>query len=100
MVILGLLLLGVGVIAILAGVFTSDAGASGNVALFGIDMSPMTVFLVGVGAGACVLFGLSVLRLGTKRELRTRREHRELAKLSEKLDRVESERRSDDDDSN
>ncbi len=99
MVILGLLLLGVGAIAILAGVFTSDVGASGNVALLGIDMSPMVLFLVGVGAGASVLFGMSGLRIGTRRELRARREHRELARLSEKLDRVESERRSDEDSS-
>lgn len=97
MVILGLLLLGVGAAAILAGFFTSEAGTSGNVELLGLDMSPTTLFLVGVAAGAFVLWGFTILKIGTKRELRVRREHRELSKLSEKLDRVESERRADDD---
>jgi hypothetical protein len=96
MVILGLLLLGVGAIAILAGVFTSDA--PGDVTLLGIDMSPTALFIVGVVAGACVLWGFSVLKYGTKRELRVRREHRELSKLSQKLDQVESERGRDDED--
>jgi len=97
MVILGLLLLGVGAVTILAGVFTSDVDAAGKVSLLGIDLSPMALFLVGVAAGAFVLWGFTILKYGTKRELRARREHKELSKLSEKLDRVESERRADDD---
>ena len=99
MVILGLLLLGVGVIAILAGVFTSDVDASGQVTLLGIDLTPTALFVIGVIAGAFVLWGITLLKIGTKREIRMRREHRELSRLSEKLDRVESERRADGDDS-
>ena len=99
MVILGLLLLGVGLIAILAGVFTSDVDAAGQVSLLGIDLTPTSLFVIGVIAGAFVLWGFTVLKIGTKRELRMRREHRELSKLSDELDRVESERRADGDDS-
>ncbi|MGD9958538.1 hypothetical protein [Nocardioides sp.] len=97
MVILGLLLLGVGALAIVAGVFTSDTDAAGKASLLGIDLSPMALFLVGVAAGVCVLWGFSILKIGTKREMRARREHKKLSELSEKLDRVEAERRSDDD---
>ncbi|CUR60554.1 conserved exported hypothetical protein [metagenome] len=96
MVILGLLLLGIGVVAILAGVFTTDVDAAGQVTLLGVDVTPTSLFVIGVLAGAFVLWGLTVLKIGTKRELRMRREHRELSKLSEKLDRVESDRRADD----
>ena len=94
MVILGMLLLGIGIIAILAGVFVS----SGTAEFLGMDLSALTIFLVGVGAGAAVIWGFTIFKLGTKRELRQRREHKELSKLSEKLDKVETERRRDDDD--
>ncbi len=95
MVILGILLLGVGAIAILAAIFVSDGSAQ----LLGMDLSALTIFLVGVAAGAFVLWGFTILKYGTKRELRLRKEHRELSKLSEKLDRVEADRseRADED---
>ncbi len=93
MVILGMLLLGIGIIAILAAVFVS----SGTAEMLGMDLSSLTIFLIGVAAGAAVLWGFTILKLGTKRELRQRREHKELSRLSEKLDKVESERRKDDD---
>jgi hypothetical protein len=95
MVILGLLLLAVGVIVILAGIFTGQV-SGGHVELLDVKMSVPTVFVVGVAAGACVLWGFGILKYGTKRGLRQRREHRRLAELSEKLDRVEAERRGDD----
>ena len=47
MVILGMLLLGIGIIAILAGVFVS----SGTAEFLGMDLSALTIFLVGVGVG-------------------------------------------------
>jgi hypothetical protein len=87
MVILGLLLIVLGALAIVAAVFTNDGSAS----LLGIDMSVLTVFLVGVGAGAFILWGWSILKYGTKQELRQRRERKKLTELSEKLDRVQGE---------
>jgi hypothetical protein len=93
MVILGLLLIGVGAIAILSAVFVSDGSAE----LLGMDLTALAIFLVGVGAGAAVLWGYSILKYGTRRELKARRERRELNELSAKLDRAESERKRDDD---
>jgi hypothetical protein len=92
MVILGLLLIVVGAITILSAVFAS----SGTAELLGMDLSALQIFLVGVVAGAFVLWGFTILKYGTKRGLRQRREHRRLSDLSEKLDRVEAERRRDD----
>jgi len=93
MVILGLLLIGVGVVAILSAVFVSEGSAE----LLGLDLTALGIFLVGVGAGAALLWGYSILKYGTRRELKARRERKELNELSAKLDRVESERKKDDD---
>ena len=93
MVILGLLLIGAGVIAILSAVFVSE----GTVTYLGLDLSALGIFLVGVGAGVAVLWGYTILRFGTRRELKARRERKELNELSAKLDRAEAERKSDDD---
>ena len=93
MVILGLLLIGVGVIAILSAVFVSEGSAE----LLGLDLTALGIFLVGVGAGAAVLWGYSILRYGTRRELKARRERKQLNELSAKLERAESERKNDGD---
>lgn len=93
MVILGLLLIGAGVIAILSAVFVSE----GTVTYLGLDLSALGIFLVGVGAGVAVLWGYTILRFGTRRELKARRERKELNALSAKLDRAEAERKNDDD---
>jgi hypothetical protein len=92
MVVLGLLLIAAGVIAIVSAVFVSEGSAE----LLGIEMTALGIFLLGVGAGAATLWGFSLLKLGTRRELRARRERKELSELSKKLDQVESERRKDD----
>lgn len=91
MVILGLGLIGLGAIAILSAVFVSE----GTAELLGMDMSALAIFLVGVAAGAAILWGFTILKYGTKRELKQRRERRELNKLSEKLDQAEAERNED-----
>jgi hypothetical protein len=88
MVILGLLLIILGVIAILSAIFVS----TGTNQLLGIEMGSLSVFLVGVGAGAAVLWGYSILKWGTKRGLAHRKERKELGLLNEKLKRAESER--------
>ena len=91
MVILGLLLIILGAIAILSAIFVSE----GSGELLGIDMTSLEIFLVGVAAGAAVLWGYTILKWGTKRGLAHRRERKELTKLNEKLDRVEAEKRED-----
>lgn len=88
MVILGLLLIILGVIAILSAVFVSE----GTAELIGVDLSALAIFLVGVAAGAAVLWGYSILKWGTKRGLAHRRERKEISQLNEKLKRAESER--------
>ena len=91
MVILGLLLIIFGAIAILSAVFVSE----GSGELLGVEMSSLAIFLVGVAAGAAVLWGYTILKWGTKRGLAHRRERKELTKLNQKLDRVEAEKRED-----
>ena len=94
MVILGLLLIILGAIAILSAIFVSE----GSGELLGIDMSALGIFMVGVVAGALILWGISLLKWGTRRGLERRRERKELTRLNEKLDRVEAEQRRDDHD--
>ena len=97
MVVLGLLLIAVGVVIILAGVFTTEPRLGGAEVL-GIDVGPVTLFLLGVGAAAAVLWGFALFRFGTKRALQARRERKQLSELSEKLDRVQAEERHDNED--
>lgn len=92
MMFLGLLLIVVGAVVILAAVFVSE----GRGELLGVDMSTLAVFLLGVAAGAAVLWGFSMLKWGTRRGLARRRERKELTHLNQKLDRVEAERRAED----
>ena len=95
MVILGLGLLILGAIAILSAIFVSKDVPGGGGELLGFDVTTLQSFLVGVAAGAAVLWGFSILKWGTRRSLAHRRERKELTKLNEKLERVEAERRDD-----
>jgi hypothetical protein len=93
MVILGLLLIILGAIAVLSAVFVSEPGSGGE--LLGFDVTILGAFLVGVAAGAAILWGFSILKWGTRRGLAQRKERKELHKLSERIDRAEAERRDD-----
>ncbi|WP_322920862.1 hypothetical protein [Nocardioides renjunii] len=93
MVFLGLALIILGGIAILSAVFVSEPGSGGE--LLGFDVTTLESFLVGVAAGAAILWGFSILKWGTKRGLAHRKERKELHDLNRKLDRVETERRED-----
>jgi hypothetical protein len=88
MVILGLLLIILGVIAILSAIFVSE----GTNELLGMEMGSLAVFLVGVAAGASLLWGYSILKWGTKRGLAQRRERKEIGVLNERLKRADAER--------
>ncbi|PUA82829.1 hypothetical protein [Nocardioides currus] len=98
MVILGLLLIILGAIAVLSAVFVSEPGTGGE--LLGFDVTTIQSFLIGVAAGAAILWGFSILKWGTKRGIAQRKERKELNKLSERLDRAESERRAETPDEN
>jgi hypothetical protein len=94
MVVLGLLLMGLGVVAVVAALFTAE----GTVELLGTDISALTMFLAGLGAGLAILWGFGFSKWGTRRTLRHRRESRRLSELSEQLERRENERREDEQD--
>jgi len=90
MVILGLLLILLGALAIVAVVFDVD---SIRVELLGAEISAVALFLLGVASGVAILWGFGILKFGTKRSLRHRREQKE---LHEKLDRAEGDRKDED----
>ena len=89
MVILGLLLILLSVIAILSAVSASDGSAE----ILGFELTALTIFLVGVGAGAALLWGYSLLKYGMRRELRARRQRKELSEVSARLEKAEAERK-------
>ncbi|MEI2810234.1 MAG: hypothetical protein V9F00_08525 [Nocardioides sp.] len=96
MVLFGIFLMVIGALGIAAGVLLN----SGTVDFLGGEISAPAIFLVGVGSGAAVLWGFSILKYGTKRGLQHRRERKDLDELSRKLDKVEADRRQDDEDAN
>ena len=94
MVILGLGLMILGAIVIVAAAAFSEPGSGGDI--LGIDVTTFESFLVGVAAGAAILWGFAILKWGTRRSLAHRKERKELTRLNEKLERVEAESREDD----
>ncbi|QCX28776.1 hypothetical protein [Nocardioides jishulii] len=74
MVALGLVLIVVGLIAVLAALFVSEGSAE----LLGMDLTALTIFLVGLGAGICLLWGFVILKWGTRRSIAARKERHEL----------------------
>jgi hypothetical protein len=93
MVFLGLLLILLGALAIVAVVLDID---SIRVELLGAEISALALFLLGVGSGVAILWGFGILKFGTKRSLKHRREQKELAELNEKLERADAERKDED----
>ena len=94
MFILGLLLVAGGALLIVAAVFTAELTA-GQIELLGTEVGALTLFLLGVGAGVAVLWGLAISKFGAKRSLAKRREAKKIDELSEKLEHAEAERRRD-----
>jgi hypothetical protein len=90
MLALGLLLLVIGVLVLLAGIFT--AGDTGTASLVGVHLGATTVFLLGVFSAASILLGLWCVKYGTKRSIKHARDQRRLQHLSRKLDKIEAER--------
>ena len=94
MVVLGLILIGLGAVAILAALFTVEGS---NVELLGTDISAMALFFIGLGAGLAIVWGFGFTKWGTKRTLRQRRESKQLEELHEKLEKHEAAERRDPD---
>ncbi len=92
MVILGLVLIALGALAIVCGLFTSEVD-DGQLQFLGQDLSPVALFLIGVGAAVAIWWGLWILKSGSKRSWARRKEQKRLEELSTKLDSVEAERR-------
>ncbi len=98
MLILGLVLIAAGGLLIVAAIFTAETtGTGAALEILGTEVGAVTLFLLGLGAGIAVLWGLSVTKFGARRTLHQRREQNKLTALSEKLDKVEAERRGDHD---
>lgn len=95
MLILGLLLVLVGLLAILVALFGSG-GTNDTAEILGNDLTTLTIFFAGVVAGVAILWGFSIIKWGARRSIQRRRERQQLTELSEKLDRVEAERRDED----
>jgi membrane protein implicated in regulation of membrane protease activity len=94
MLLFGLILIVLGALAILAGVFGTGHDLDGATFL-GLNVPTQVVFFLGLFAGVAILGGLWIAKFGTKRELRHRRDQKRLRELSEKLDRVDAERNRD-----
>jgi len=97
MLLLGLILIGAGALVIVAAVFTAELDGP-TLEILGVGVSPVALFLLGVGAGLAILWGFGILKYGTKRSLRQRRESKKLEELSEKLEIADRERHRDTDD--
>jgi hypothetical protein len=92
MVILGLVLIALGALAIVGGVFTSEVDGT-EVQFLGQDVSPVALFLIGVGSAVAIWWGLWILKSGSKRSWARRKEQKRLEELSDKLDSVDAQRR-------
>jgi hypothetical protein len=91
MVVLGLILMGLGAVAVVAALFTAE----GTVELLGTDISAMAMFFVGLATGLALLWGFGFSKWGTKRTLRHRRESKKLDELHEKLEQHEAKEREE-----
>ena len=94
MLILGLLLIALGALAIVCGVFAVEID-DGQLQFLGQDIDPVALFLIGVGAAVAIWWGLWLFKSGTKRSWARRREQKRLEDLSQKLDNVDERRRMD-----
>ena len=96
MLILGLLLVAAGAAVIIAAVFTAEVTGS-HIEIIGIEVGAVTLFVLGIAAAVAIWWGFSIGKFGARRSMRQRREDNRLQELSEKLDRVEADRRKDPD---
>ncbi len=65
MVVIALVLILLGALAIVFAFAFTDAGTGGT--YLGVDVNILSAFLIGVAAGAAIVWGLWILKWGTKR---------------------------------
>jgi type VI protein secretion system component VasK len=94
MVILGLILILLGALAIVCGLFASELDGT-QLQFLGQDISPAALFLIGVGSAVAIWWGLWLFKSGSKRSWARRKEQKRLEKLSDQLDDVEAGRHMD-----
>jgi type VI protein secretion system component VasK len=94
MVMLGLILIALGALAIVCGLFATEI-AGDKVQFLGQDISPAVLFLIGVGAAVAIWWGLWLVKSGSKRSWARRKEQKRLQELSAKLDDVDERKRMD-----
>jgi hypothetical protein len=94
MLILGLVLIAVGGLAIVSAVFGAEIDG-GKLQYLSMDVSPLALFLIGVGSAVAIWWGLALFRIGSKRSWARRKEQKRLTELSEQLDSVDAQRRRD-----
>jgi type VI protein secretion system component VasK len=94
MVILGLILIALGALAIVCGLFATEISGD-KVQFLGQDVSPAVLFLIGVGAAVAIWWGLWLLKSGSKRSWARRKEQKRLQKLSDDLDKADEHRHMD-----
>ena len=92
MLLVGLILIVLGALVIVSAVFSLEIVGGDIELLSSIELSPLALFLLGVGSVAAILFGLSVSKWGTKRGLARRREQKKMDELSEKLGEADARR--------
>src|SRR3954471_2711990 len=94
MVILGLILIVLGGLAIVCGLFATELDGT-QLQFRGQDLSPAALFLIGVGSAVAIWWGLWLVKSGSKRSWARRKEQKRLQELSQKLDNVDEQRRMD-----
>jgi hypothetical protein len=94
MFVVGLLLVLFGALAIVAALF----GSEGKAEFLNTDLSAFAIFLIGLASGVAILWGYSIAKFGIKKSMQHRRESKQLQELSEKLDKVDEEKRREVDD--
>ena len=103
MVVFGLLLVALGAVVIVLGLFTSEVKFEDNettVEIANVNLSTEGLFLAGVIAATLVIVGLWAIKVGAKMGWKHRKEQKRLEELSEKLEKAEAGRRRDDEDDN
>jgi hypothetical protein len=94
MLVFGLVLIVLGALVLLGGAFATGHDLDGATFL-GLNVPTQVIFFLGAFAAGAILWGFSIAKFGTKRELRHRRDQRRLRELSQKLDDLETGHRND-----
>jgi hypothetical protein len=95
MAIIGVLLIVVGALLVLGGIFglgydVVDGSPDERTTEFlGFNVAPEAIFLLGVAAATLILLGLWCLKYGAQRGWRRRREQKKLDELHDKLDEAD-----------